>query len=617
MYGHILTCIYILMGQQRTILSIRKETRQMFKKLNKMKIGARLKKSFRQIILIFGILSALVVVIMLYTINNYGTILDNYAYPQGDIAMAMNESAEVRAASRGIVGYDSDSLIESMKEQHEQAVKSFEEYLEKIRPTMITKEGTACMDAIDKAWAEYKEVDAKVIEVGATTDTAKSLQAQQMMTDEAAPKYQALDDALQKLMALNISLGNAKRAQLRTVMIAALTIIIIVIAVSTIYSNSLSVAISKSIEKPLNELKDRFITFAEGDIDSPLPTVESEDEIKELVSGVSAMSDRIRVIIKDSGRMLNEMSEGNFAIDTECEEVYTGAFTDLLTGIRKMNEEIDTTVRGVDDASGQVLTGSTNLAEAAQSLAEGATDQAASVEEMQATINELTSGIKTTAEELGTAYDEAYKYAEIAEGSRGDMEVLVQAMSRINETSEKIGAIITQIEDIASQTNLLSLNASIEAARAGEQGKGFAVVADEVKKLSDEIKALIITVNDSVKAIESDTGKLSSSIEESQNVLGRSLSNVEHTYAIFDQITEAAGGAESVESQIRETVNTSEQKLEEVKHSFELEEQQFHDVLEHIEQANKLGTMKSSLFENMDNLLCQVEPMAEDLKKTF
>ena len=274
----------------------------MFKKLNKMKIGARLKKSFRQIIIVFGVLSALVVLVMLYTINNYGTILDNYAYPQGDIAMAMNESAEVRAASRGIVGYDSDALIESMKEQHDQAIDSFEAYLEKIRPTMITKQGIACMDAIDKAWAAYKEVDAKVIEVGATTDTEQSLKAQQMMTDEAAPKYQALDDALQKLMDLNISLGNAERAQLRFVMIVALTIIIAVIVAATIYSNNLSIAISKSIDNPLNELKDRFITFAEGDIDSPLPSVESEDEIMELVQGVSAMSDRIRVIIKDSGR---------------------------------------------------------------------------------------------------------------------------------------------------------------------------------------------------------------------------------------------------------------------------------------------------------------------------
>lgn len=458
----------------------------MFKKLNKMKIGARLKKSFRQIILIFGVLSALVVLVMMYTLNNYGVILDNYAYPQGDIALAMNESAEVRAATRGIVGYDSDELIESMKVQHEQAIKLFEQYLEQVRPTMNTKEGIACMEAIDTAWAEYKEVDAKVIAVGATTDLEKSLQAQKMMSDEAAPKYQALDDALEELMALNVSLGDAERAQLRTVMMFSLGIIIVVIAGAAVYSNSLSLAISKSIEKPLNELKDRFITFAKGDIDSPLPTVESEDEIKELVQGVSAMAERIRVIIKDSGNLLNEMAGGNFAISTECEDAYTGAFSDLLTGMRKMNQQIDTTVRGVSDASEQVLVGSSNLAESAQALAEGATDQAASIEEMQATINELTSGIKMTAEDLETAYNEARKYAEVAEGSRGDMEVMMKAMSRISETSEKIGAIIIQIEDIASQTNLLSLNASIEAARAGEAGKGFAVVADQIRTLAEQ-----------------------------------------------------------------------------------------------------------------------------------
>ncbi len=493
----------------------------MFKKLGKMKIGKRLKNAFTQIIVVFGILSVLVMVVMFYTAKNYETVLDYYAYPQGDIALVMNESAEVRSATRGVIGYETRELIQALMEQHDEAVANFEELLEKVRATMLTERGIACMASIDKAWAEYKEIDTEVVRLGATTDKESCIQAQEMMVNEGASKYDALDDALEALMAVNQEEGADERTLNKTLLYIACIVIVIVIIVLVLYSARLSGVIAKGIEKPLIELKDRFITFAEGDIDSPLPVVETEDEIAELVEGMSVMSDRIRAVITDSGRLLNEMADGNFAVKTECEEQYMGAFQALLTGMRKMNRQIDTTIKGVSDASKQVLTGSTNLAEAAQSVAEGATDQAAAVEEMQATIDELSNGIKTTADELEKSYNEARRYADMAEGSRGDMEAMVDAMHRISEASEKISEIIVQIEDIASQTNLLSLNASIEAARAGDAGKGFAVVADQIRNLAEQSaksavdsKSLIETAINKVEEGSHNAIKASDSLKE-------------------------------------------------------------------------------------------------------
>lgn len=154
-----------------------------------MKIGQRLKESFKHVIIDFMILLIIIVIAMVYIVKDYSKVLDKYAYPQGDIAMAMNYAAEVRSSTRGTVGYDSDEYINQMKEQHEEAIKNFDAKIEDIRTTMVTKEGKECMSAIDKAWKEYKQIDETVIEKGATTDDAQSLEAQKMMFDELAPKY--------------------------------------------------------------------------------------------------------------------------------------------------------------------------------------------------------------------------------------------------------------------------------------------------------------------------------------------------------------------------------------------------------------------------------------------